>query len=166
MKLRKIKHTINASEGFTLIELLVVITIIAALAVTVFVALNPGQRLKDARDARRTSDVDSILTAIHQYIVDNKGQSPTGLGVTEMQLGTGAACGITTGGCNVTTAACLDLSGQLAKYLKSIPTDPLNGTATTTKYSVVQDVNGLVTVRACNTGTGTTEGTANISTTR
>ena len=165
MELSKINK--NLEKGFTLIELLVVITIIAALAVTVFVALNPGQRLKDARDARRTSDVDSVLTAIHQYIVDNKGQAPTGLTTTEMQLGTATSgCAVATGGCNVTAAACLDLSGALAKYLKSIPTDPLNGTASTTGYSVVQDANGLITVRACGTGTGTTEGLLNIYSSR
>src|SRR6266516_1118957 len=163
MKLQKIQHTIHSSKGFTLIELLVVITIISALAVTVFVALNPGQRLRDARDARRTSDVDSILTAIHQYIVDNKGLSPTGLSTTETQLGTGGTgCGITTGSCNVTADACLNLATPLAKYLKTVPVDPLNGTDATTKYSVVQDANGLVTVRACGTGTGTTEGITNI----
>lgn len=153
--------------GFTLIELLVVIALISALAVTVFVALNPGQRLKDSRDARRISDIDSILSAVHQYIVDNKGTAPTGLTTTEMQLGTAASgCAIATGGCGVTTAACLDLSTPLAKYLKSIPVDPLNGTVATTKYSVVQDTNGIVTVKACNTGTGTTEGTVNISASR
>ncbi|MDE2588934.1 MAG: prepilin-type N-terminal cleavage/methylation domain-containing protein, partial [Patescibacteria group bacterium] len=42
-------------KGFTLIELLVVITIISTLLVVVFVALNPGGRLQQARDARRSS---------------------------------------------------------------------------------------------------------------
>lgn len=153
-------------SGFTLIELLVVITIIATLAVVVFVALNPGARLIAARDARRTSDVDSILTAIHEDIVDSKGVSPL-TDTAEHQLGTAtSSCTISTGGCNVTADACLDLSSALSKYLKSIPTDPLNGTAATTHYSVQQDANGLVTVRACGTGTGTTEGTTNISASR
>ncbi len=154
--------TRTARKGFTLIELLVVMTIIVALAVTVFVALNPAQRLKDARDARRTSDVDSVLTAIHQYIVDNKGSLPAGLTSTEMQLGTSAtACTIATGGCTVVTAACLDLTTPLVKYLKSIPVDPLAGTAAKTNYSVVSDANGIVTVRAC-----ATEGTTQISSSR
>ena len=93
-------------KGFPLIELLIVIVIISALAVTVFVALNPVQRLKDSRDARRTSDVETLLTAIHEYIVDNKGSLPTGLttGMAETQLGTGATgCVIATGGCTVPT---------------------------------------------------------------
>src|SRR5260221_8328195 len=84
----------NLQKGFTLIELLIVIVIITALAVTVFVALNPVKRTQDAREARRTSDVETILTAIHEYIVDNKGALPTGLStsMTLTQIGTGAAC--------------------------------------------------------------------------
>lgn len=166
--MKSVRHISKSFSGFTLIELLVVITIIATLAVVVFVALNPGQRLKDARDARRTSDVDSILTAVHESIVDNKGTAPAGISTVEQQLGTSTgtgganpSCAISTGGCGVTATACLDLSTSLAKYLKSIPTDPKTGTAANTSYSVVQDSNGLVTVRACGT-----EGTNNIFSSR
>ncbi|MEP7167120.1 MAG: type II secretion system protein [Candidatus Woesebacteria bacterium] len=152
-------------RGFTLIELLVVITIIVSLAVTVFVALNPAQRLKDARDARRTSDVDSLLSAIHQSIVDNKGTYPSGLtaGMAETQLGTGATgCAIATGGCTVVATACVNLTTPLVKYLKSIPIDPTASfTAANTGYSVIVDANGIVTVKACGT-----EGSVNIATSR
>lgn len=159
---------LSLKKGFTLIELLVVIAIVIALGVAVFAALNPGQRLKDARDARRTADVDSYLTAIHQYIIDNKGTAPTGLTATETQIGTGVAvCTIATGGCTVIAVACVDMSSTttgLGKYLKTMPIDPLGGTTYTaakTGYSVVQDANGLVTVRACGT-----EGASNISASR
>ncbi len=155
-------------KGFTLIELLVVIAIVIALGVAVFAALNPQQRLKDARDSRRTSDVDSILTALHEYIIDNKGVATAlNLTTTEEQLGTGASgCAIATPGCNVTTTACLDLSSTtlLGKYLKSMPIDPSAGatyTSAKTGYSVAQDANGLITVKACGT-----EGANNISASR
>lgn len=153
------------SSGFTLIELLIVITIIATLAVTVFVALNPAQRLLDAKNARRTSDVDTILTAIHESIVDNKGTYPTNMPAVgvETQLGTGATgCAISTGGCTVTAVACADLMADVAQdlipYLKSMPIDPNGGTTYTaakTGYSVTRDANGIVTIRACGKeGTG------------
>ncbi len=153
----------RSSKGFTLIELLVVIAIISVLAVVVFVALNPSQRLKDAKDARRTADVDTILTAIHAYIVDNKGALPTGLttGMAEKQLGTavtGAA--ISTGGCAVVATAALDMSTPLVKYLKAMPIDP-EGTAALTRYSAEVDSNNIVTIRACGV-----EGTVNISASR
>ena len=149
--------TARHHKGFTLIELLVVITIIATLLVVVFVALNPGERLSQARDAKRATDVDSILTAIHQYVVDSSTSSyPTGLSTAEQQLGTGTTgCGnVATGGCNVGTAqaACLDLSTPLAKYLASMPIDPSGGTSYTaahTGYSAVKDSNGIVTIKAC-----------------
>ena len=92
----------SKQTGFTLIELLLVITIISLLAVTVFVALNPAQRLKDTKDARRTTDVQTILSAIHQSIIDNKGSLPSNMPAanTETQLGNGSSgCAISTGGC-------------------------------------------------------------------
>lgn len=146
-------NALSLSKGFTLIELLIVIVIIATLAVTVFVALDPAKRLKDTRDARRTSDVQSMLTAIHQYIVDNRGVLPPGVSTTEQQIGEDATgCVIATGGCAVTATACLNsLDTDLARYLKSIPTDPNGGTAGKTKYSVVSDTNNIITLRACGT---------------
>ncbi|MEK7067872.1 MAG: type II secretion system protein [Patescibacteria group bacterium] len=150
-------------KGFTLIELLLVIGIIAVLAVVVFVALNPAQRFKDARDARRNTDVETILSAIHTSLVDNKGTFPSGLsaGMSEAQLGTAASgCVIATGGCSVTTGACLDMTTALVKYLKTIPIDP-NGTAASTKYAIVVDANGIVSIKACGT-----EGTTTISASR
>ncbi|KKT58196.1 MAG: hypothetical protein UX91_C0004G0063 [Candidatus Amesbacteria bacterium GW2011_GWB1_47_19] len=148
----------NKRRGFTLIELLLVVTIISLLAVAVFVALNPAQRLKDTKNARRTSDVDTILSAIHQSIIDNKGNYPTKMPAagTEVQLGTAVAgCAIATGGCAVAATACVDLmlatdARNLTKYLKELPLDP-DGTVASNMsgYSVVVDTNGIVTVRAC-----------------
>ncbi len=144
-------------KGFTLIELLVVILIISILSVTVFVALNPAKRFADARDSRRFADVDSILTAVHEYIVDNGG-AVTGLGMTngvEYQLGTSAtACTSVSTGCTTMAAACLDLSTELAPYLKTIPKDPSVGTATKTGYKITKNTNGLVTVSGCASESG------------
>lgn len=155
----------KSSKGFTLIELLVALTIVAILAVSVYVALNPAQRLKDAKDSRRATDLDTILTAVHQYIVDNKGNA-TGLGLTatEVQLGTAATgCTVSNANCTITTAACTDLSTPLAKYLKTMPFDPDTtlGSAAETGYSIQQDTNGIVTVKACYT-----DGTPTISASR
>jgi type IV pilus assembly protein PilA len=122
--------------GFTLIELLVVISIIAILATVVFVALDPVKRFADARNSRRWSDVNNILTAIHQYIVDNGGALPAGLttGQVSTQLGT---CG-----------TCDNLTTPLAKYLKSMPRDPAGGTASSSGYFAAVDANNIVTITA------------------
>src|SRR3990167_11112505 len=123
---------LSSRKGFTLIELLIVIAIIAALAIAVFVALNPAQRLKDAKDARRTADADTILTAIHASIVDSKGSLPTPLttSYTEAQIGVGSGCTLTGPACT-TGATCADFTTSLAKYLKSMPIDPTGGTTYT-----------------------------------
>lgn len=125
-------------KGFTLIEILVVIAIIAVLATVVFVALDPVTRFADARNSRRWNDVNSILTAIHEYIVDNDGALPTGLttGQAATELG---SCG-----------SCDNLSTPLAPYLKSIPEDPDDGNSTNTGYTVEVDANNIITVAASN----------------
>jgi prepilin-type N-terminal cleavage/methylation domain-containing protein len=140
-------------QGFTLIELLVVISIIAILATVVFVSLDPVTRFAQARNSRRWSDVNSVLTAVHQYVVDNNGLLPAGIGATASQLGTCATGGATP--CTGAAAACLDLSTLLAKYLKTIPVDP-QGLPATTGYSVAKDANNIVTVKACSSEIGTT----------
>ncbi len=137
----------QTKKGFTLIELLVVISIIAILATVVFVALDPVQRFADARNSRRWSDVNNILTSVSEYIVDNDGTLPAGVSTTEKQLGSCTSGGATA--CTTAAAACLDLTTPLAKYLKSIPADPDGGSASTTKYSIVSDANNIVTVKAC-----------------
>ncbi|GMR19185.1 MAG: hypothetical protein BMS9Abin34_315 [Patescibacteria group bacterium] len=146
-------------KGFTLIELLVVIAIIAILAAVVFVALDPVKRFADARNSTRINDVNSVLTAVQQYIVDNNGSLPTGLStsMSETQLGTAGAGATTTidGAACGTVAAALDLSTPLAKYLVSIPVDP-NGDAARTSYSAAVDANNIVTVRACDAENGAT----------
>ena len=125
------------NKGFTLIEILVVIAIIALLAAVVFVALDPVKRFADARNSRRWNDVNSILTATHEYIVDNDGSLPTGLtsSMSATEMGT---CG-----------TCVDLATPLGTYLKSIPQDP-QGDASNTGYEIVVDANNIVTVSATN----------------
>src|SRR3989344_6515122 len=156
-----------SKKGFTLIELLVALTIITILAVAVYAALNPAQRLSDAKNARRVADISEILTAIHQSVVDSKGTFPTNFPAagTIKQLGTGDAttCPDTTVGTNVATqctgvtAACAnlmaDVSQDLIPYLASMPIDPggtvVDADAVETGYSVTRDTNGIVTVKAC-----------------
>ena len=123
------------NKGFTLIEILVVIAIIALLATVVFVALNPVKRFADARNSRRWSDVNSILTAVHEYIVDHDGSLPSGLStsMSATELGT---CG-----------SCVDLSATLSAYLKSIPVDP-QGSSANTGYTIAVDSNNIITVNA------------------
>ncbi|MBD3366346.1 hypothetical protein GF360_03340 [candidate division WWE3 bacterium] len=123
-------------------ELLLVISIIAVLATVVFVSLDPVKRLADGRNSRRWNDVNNILTAVHSCIIDNDGVL--------------ADCGITDTSSHVLGTGDLDLSTDLAKYLKSMPQDPKTGTAADTGYSIQADANNIVTVTADDAENGET----------
>lgn len=142
----KIKILHN-QKGFTLVELLIVMAIITTLTTLIFVSLDPITRFAEARNSRRTTDTNSILTAIHEFIIDNDGDVPTGLDTTERQLGICTGTGKTL--CSDAADDCLNLSTDLARYFKTIPQDPGEGTSETTGYSVYLDINNIVTVKAC-----------------
>ncbi len=144
-------------KGFTLIELILVIAIIIIIAAAIFVALNPAKRIGDANDSQRWSEVNSILGAIQQSIVDNSGTFPnqaTWAATNYYQLGTDAA------GCNnctaqATQAACLNLTDLVTNnYLGSIPEDPTIGSSGKTGYYVQRAAGGIVTVGACTAYSG------------
>jgi len=102
LKLKKLKLFLNSKfkilnfkGAFTLIELLIVIAIIAVVMAVIFVALNPFERFKDARNAQRWQDIEAITDALRIYQVDNRGQVPSGVDENWKMLGTD------TSGCNI-----------------------------------------------------------------
>ena len=60
-------------KGFTLIELLIVIGILAILATTVVLVLNPAQLLAETRDVQRLNDLDVIRSAVNLYLASVTG---------------------------------------------------------------------------------------------
>jgi type IV pilus assembly protein PilA len=146
-------------KGFTLIELLIVIVIISILAAIIFVAIDPATRFGDARNARRRSEVVSILNAVLKYQVDNDGDLPTGIDATvgtSQVLGTaGAGCDTSCGAVGTEEAVCVDLSTPLVdEYLAAIPTDPNTGTAANTDYYINRTTSGRLLVGACDPENG------------
>lgn len=139
------------SKGFTLIELLVVIGIVAILATIVLVAVNPARQFATARDTSRKNDLYQILSAVHQYAVENAGQYPT-----QIQTNTW----IDIGDCG----ACLDLEEDLVPvYIPAIPFDPQTGDPATgtTNYLLARESSGRLTASAASS-----EITIPLSTTR
>lgn len=120
-------------KGFTLVELVVVIGVLVALAAIVIVAVNPARQFAQARDAQRSNDVSQILNAVHQHAADNNGTLTALITTTAQDAGTGAA----------------NLASILVPtYLSSMPIDPSGGTSAATKYNVIKDANGRVTISA------------------
>lgn len=140
--------------AFTLIELLVVIGIIATLAVVVFVALNPILRFQEARNSRRWNDVNNLITAVHECIVDADGVTSGCIGSLTagntyeiVSTGTSGCDDVCTG---VTSdSSCADLDTNLAAYLKTLPTDPSGVASGHTEYSISIDSNNIVTINSC-----------------
>lgn len=71
--------------GFTLIELLIVIAIIAILATTAVLVLNPSEILKKARDTQRIGDLETVASAI-AYSLATLSKTPS------FQAGSGFSC--------------------------------------------------------------------------
>lgn len=147
--------------GFTLIELLIVIGIIAFLASAIFIAIDPAQRFAASRNARRWTDVSSILEGVLEYSVDREGALPPGIDElpgTAQVLGVfgDAVCDV---GCSAKTTAreCLDLSGSLvSEYLSHIPYDPYTGSADFTDYYLNKTARGRIEVGSCDPELGAT----------
>lgn len=132
-------------KGFTLIEVLLVIAIIAILAAIVIIAVNPARQITQANNAQRRHNVHTILNAVGEYAIDNRGAYPT-----TITSSTTAIC--TTGVASTSSAPCVDLAvltdNQL--YLASMPFDPLSPNTTSVWYFISKSTttNPRITVTA------------------
>jgi prepilin-type N-terminal cleavage/methylation domain-containing protein len=100
-------------NGFTLIELLVVIAIIGILSAVVLASLSSST--DKGRDARRASEMHSVVTALELYANDHGGAYPA------TDAGGQLGCGVPH------RAKCLaDLAPLLVPaYLPAMPADPV-----------------------------------------
>jgi prepilin-type N-terminal cleavage/methylation domain-containing protein len=129
-------------KGFTLVEVLLVVVIIAILAAIVIVAINPARQIAQANNTQRSSDVKTLLDAVHEYGIDNRGTLPAAI--------TGVA---TVVGDDV---AQIDICNDLVPtYVAAMPFDP-NATGAhytscadyDTGYTIMTTASGRVTVAA------------------
>lgn len=161
---KKAENKAKNRGGFTLIEVLVVIAIIAILAAIVLVAINPAKRFQDAREAQRHANVESLMSAIQQATIDNKGVNPCTALTSTPTVIKSAAGGV-------------DLTGCIGNYLAIFPYDPSASGAkwnsTTdydTEYKASVDSSKRVTISAQSetdqNGDGKVDSTDLISVTR
>ena len=138
----------NIKKGFTLIEVLLVVAILAILAGIVIIAVNPSKQLQDAKVAQRKADVSTILNAVYQYAVDNKGSMPG----SNIPTAPTAAIEICTSAVSATCtgASLADLSSLISTqtYLTAIPVDPAGNVTNGAGYTIQKTTNGRITVAA------------------
>ena len=152
-KLKKLRG--GGSSGFTLIELIVVIAIIGILAGLIIVRI--GNSSRDARNTRRSSDMNQIRNAIEQYKVTGGTllQPTTGAGAATVWFDLNAVSPLQNGAAVCATATdCVfkgpsETTGRMpSAWLAggtSYPVDPLGGT---NYYQLdVTDANGNYVIR-------------------
>ena len=129
-------------KGFTLVEVLLVVVIIAILAAIVIVAINPARQIAQANNTQRSSDVKTVLNAVHEYAIDNRGVLPTAITATATVVGSGV------GQINICTLL-------VPTYVAEMPFDPTatgagytDCTTYDTGYTIMTDTNNRVTVAA------------------
>lgn len=156
------KNSQNKKQGFTLIELLIVIAVMAILTTVVFVALNPLARFQDARNNRRWTDVEAILSGLKLDQVDNGGAyvasvSALSVGAYYM-IGTGTGCNLTCANPTVTLeTVCVDISAIVTEgYLPAVPFDPFEASASSehTFYYLLKNSNGSIEIGSCSEEAG------------
>ena len=127
--------------GFTLLEVLVVVSILGILSAIVIIALNPARQFARARNTQRWSNINTLLNAVGQRMADNKGVWVTGgactatLPAVATYIGSGAGL--------INLAPCV-----IPTYMASMVRDPRNGTLANTRYRIVRNANGRITISA------------------
>lgn len=147
---------VKTGAGFTLIEILVVIGIIAILATIVIIAINPARQFAQSRNTQRTANVQTILNAIGQRSVDNRGTFPVAPGCAALTAGTVYTIALGSGAALAPATAMIDLSCLTPTYIPAqLPIDPSTGVWTSaaaynTQYNVTVDATGRYTICAPN----------------
>lgn len=176
--------TMTHTKGFTLIELIIVIALIAILATTVILVINPVRLFQEARDSQRIADLGQMQSATSLYLATAATIDLDGAGVlscaTECWEFTGgdaaAGCGARHGTKTTTAVSsqAVDATGWVpvnltgtsgGSPLAAWPRDPRN-TATLYYSYACDSVNNTVefdanmeSIRYASGGTDDVEGT-------
>lgn len=124
-------------RGFTLIELLIVMAILAILITIALVKFRPFQRISQAYDVQRKSEIRQMQKALLQAMIG--GHLPRN--IPERKESAKAICQYSYQGllCTDPPVSGVDLSYLVPDYLASIPNDPIYGSGAMTGYQIYKD---------------------------
>ena len=141
MKLQNFKK-----KGFTLIETIIVIFSISAFVGIMIVVVNPPKQIIDARNSQRKGDINTILSAVYQYSIDNHGELPETIPDVPTEI-----C-MTGGDC--TGLVDLSVLTENKTYLVIIPFDPIYHDENGTGYNIMKVGDKNVEISAPNAERG------------
>ncbi len=144
-------------RGFTLIELLIVIGIVAVLAVTVILTLNPAELLKQARDSNRLADLNTLnkslsivetevanasfgTSTILYVSIPDSSTTCANLGLPTLPAGYSYGCAPTSTLRNTNGTGWIPVNFGLISSgspLSALPVDPTNTTSTGRYYTYI-----------------------------
>ncbi|TSC75293.1 MAG: Uncharacterized protein G01um101430_500 [Parcubacteria group bacterium Gr01-1014_30] len=133
------------SKGFTLIELLIVIGILVVLVAASLIAINPFRQFAQANDANRQAGITSLINAVYQNVIDNRGAFACATAIPTVATVMGSAT--TSGQYNI--CSCI-----VPNYMGALPFDPQTGSYTScttynTAYTILRDATtGRITIAA------------------
>lgn len=129
-----------------MLEILLVVAAIAILAGIVVSAINPGKQLAETRNAKRMSNVNTIINGVFQYSIDQDGAFPPGISPGVCAEAQNEIC--KTGATDCTGLVDLSELTLDGEYLVNIPVDPNGASENGTGYHVVGDSGSRFTVCA------------------
>jgi len=112
----------SKQKGVTIVELLIAITLIAILATSSTLLLDPAEKRARARDNRRLSDISTLDRAVNEYLIDY-GDYP------DLFMVLRDSTTLPGGGISVDNSSAGWIDADLSSYTSHLPIDPVNDAA-------------------------------------
>ena len=136
--------------GFTMPQLIITISIILILSVAVVALLKPAARIGEAKNNKRTQDINLIAVALAEYVGEHKGVLPIlGSVTTDKKVLCSSQSGSNLS-CSGDSQICLTIDDDdFYKYLGKLPYDPDKDSNSDSGYYLQKDANDNLIVGSC-----------------
>ncbi len=109
----------SKQKGITIVELLIAISLIAILATSSVLLLDPGEKRARARDNRRLSDLSTLDRVVNEFLLDF-GDYP------DLYMILRDSTTLPGGGISVDNSSAGWIDADLSVYTSHLPIDPIN----------------------------------------